>query len=270
MAKYNRPLGDILWIKFEGEALRTRSLPIYELGSSLIAIQRIIHKAALFSEGKLEKDFHLPTRRREELALQISNHEKGSDLWGLTPFLTDPALGPIFQQIIAGALIALAAYVGQKIGKKNETHQNQILIVNIFPDVKRLTDRIGNIGGVERIEFSGQQGKGGQGLIIDSRTQEYVREIEYQLVPGNKIIVSGVVTRLLPQSFQLDISDAPGHYIRVEMDGEQFEKIRRLPTLMEREIKFEGIPMYRLGETAGGIHTFRAHRIILSRNKSHE
>ncbi len=71
MARYSGPVHknrDILSIKFEGEALKYRSLPIYELASSLIAIQRIIHKAALFSEGKLENDVHLPTRRREELA----------------------------------------------------------------------------------------------------------------------------------------------------------------------------------------------------------
>jgi hypothetical protein len=203
-----------------------------------------------------------------ELALQVSNHKKGSDLWGLRPYLTDPALGPIFQKLIAGAFLALGAYVARKIGTKNESPKNLTLIVNIFPEVKSLTDRIGNIGGVDRIEILGQQDEAGQGLIIDSKTQEYVRDLERRLVPGNKMIVSGVVTRLLPQSYRLDIRDAPGHYIRVEMDGDLFEKIRRLPVLMERELNFEGVPMYRLGDATGGIHTFRAHRVILPRNKS--
>ena len=55
---------DLLSLKFDGKELATRSLPIYELATSLIAIQRIVHKAALFSEGKLYKGVHLPTRRR--------------------------------------------------------------------------------------------------------------------------------------------------------------------------------------------------------------
>lgn len=256
---------DLLSLKFDGEALATRSLPIYELGTSLIAVQRLIQKAALFAEGKLDKGIHLPTRRREELALQISSHKKSSDLWGLTPYLTDPALGPIFQGLIVAGLGALGAYVGKKIGDTKEAPKNQILIVNIFPEVRQLADRIGNIGGVDRIEFLGPNVKPGQGLVIDAKTQEYVRELEYKLIPGKKIIISGVVTRLLPQSFRLDIEDAPGHYIRVAMDERLFEKVRRLPVLMEREVRFEGIPLYKLGDTDGGAHEFRADRVILPR-----
>lgn len=272
MAKYSKPVHetnrDLLWLRFEGEPLTVRSLPIYELACSFIAIQRLIHKTALFSEGKLERDVHLPARRREALALQVSGHGKGSDLWGLAPYLTDPALGPITQNLITAALVALAAYVYQKIGTKDGPPKNQTLIVNIFQEVKSLTDRIGNIGGVDRIEILAQQDKASQSLIIDSKTQEYVRDLEHRLVPGREMTISGVVTRLLPQSSRLDIGDAPGHYIRVEMDGDLFEKVRRLPVLMEREIKFKGIPFYKLGEITGGIHTFRAHSVILPRNKS--
>lgn len=256
---------DLLSIKFEGEELATRSLPIYELASSLIAVQRIVHKAALFTEGKLAKGIHLPTRRREELALQISSHKKSSDLWGLTPYLTDPALGPIFQGLIVAGLGALGAYAGKKIGTEKTTPKNQVLIVNIFPEIKQLADRVGNIGGVDRIEFLGPHDKVGQGLVIDAKTQEYVRDLEHKVVPGKTTIIAGVITKLLPQSFRLDIEDAPGHYIRVAMDEKLFEKVRRLPVLMEREIRLEGIPLYKLGDATGGIHEFRADRVNLSR-----
>jgi hypothetical protein len=78
---------DLIYIRFEGELLETCSLPIYELGTSLIAIQRIVHKSALFAEGKLERGTHLTTKRRAELALQVSSHRKSSDFWGLRPYL---------------------------------------------------------------------------------------------------------------------------------------------------------------------------------------
>ena len=259
---------ELLSLKFDGKELATRSLPIYELATSLIAIQRIVHKAALFSEGKLDKGVHLPTRRREELALQVSTHKKGSDLWGLAPYLTDPAIGPIVQGLVVAGLVALGAYVGRKIGDTKEIPQNQILIVNIFPEMRQLADRVGNIGGVDRIELLGPGVTTGHGLVIDAKTQEYVRELEYKLVPGSKTTISGVVTRLLPQSFRLDIEDAPGHYIRVAMDEKLFEKVRRLPVLMEREVRFEGIPLYKFGDTTGGVNEFRADRVILPRARS--
>lgn len=256
---------DLLSIKFEGDALATRSLPIYELASSLIAVQRIIHKAALFSDGKLDKGVHLPTRRREELALQIISHRKSSDLWGLAPYLTDPALGPVFQGLMVACLSALGAYIGKKIGKEKDIPKNQVLIVNIFPEIKQLTDRVGNIGGVDRIEFVGPHDTAGKGLVIDANTQEYVRELEYQLISGKKTIISGVVTRLWPQSCRLIIEDVPGHYIQVRMAEKLFEKIRRSPVLMEHEFRFEGIPLYKLGDSTGGAHEFHADRVILPR-----
>ena len=51
------------------------------------------------------------------------------------------------------------------------------------------------------------------------------------------------------------------------MAEELFEKLRRLPVLMEREIRFEGIPLYRLDESAGAPTEFRAERVILPRSK---
>jgi len=44
----------ILSIKFDGQDLASRSLPIYELESTLISLQRIVNKAALFTEGGLD------------------------------------------------------------------------------------------------------------------------------------------------------------------------------------------------------------------------
>jgi hypothetical protein len=254
---------DILLIRFEGEPLKTRSLPIYELASSLIAVQRIVQKAALFSEGRLGRGVHLPTFRRKELALQISRHEKGSDLWGLSPYLTDPALGPIFQGLIVLGIGALGVYVRKKVIGQQKSPVNQLLVVNIYPEVKQLVDRVGNIGGVDRIGIMHPLDKSGQELIIDADTRDYVRPLEYQLVEGKETTISGIVSRLFPRSFSLDIEDASGHYIRVDMDEQLFEKVRRLPVLLEKEIHLEGVPLYKLGDSTGDIHQFRAYRLIL-------
>ena len=103
--------------------------------------------------------------------------------------------------MIAGAVIAVGAYVLGKVKKKGLPPSNQVLIVNIFPEVKQLVDRIGNIGGVERIEIAQPRSKARDSLVIDERTQEIVRSLEYQLVPGTRRVIAGVVTRLLPSHF---------------------------------------------------------------------
>ncbi|MBL8199862.1 MAG: hypothetical protein JNK40_02730 [Chromatiales bacterium] len=257
---------NLLSIAFEGEGLATRSVPIYELASSLVAIQRIVHKTALFEEGKLDKGIRLPPKRREHLALQIVSHRKGSDLWGLGPYLSDPATGPILQGLVVAGLVAAGAYIHKRIGTQQPAPRNQLLVVNIYPEIKQLADRVGNIGGIDRITLQGPSDRTGQGLSIDADTQGYIRELEFQLVPGKRITISGVVTKLLPQSYRLDIEDAPGHYIRVVLDPTLFEKVRRLRVLIGREIRFHGIPQYKLGDPDGGIHEFHADRIVLPRN----
>lgn len=104
-------------------------------------------------------------------------------------------------------------------------------------------------------------------LTLTRETQDYVREVEYQLIPGEKTLVSGVVTRLSPQSQRLHIQDKPRHFISVVLTEKQFEKIRLLPSLLEREITFEGTPLYRLGDVAGDITEFIADRVILRKRK---
>ena len=258
---------EILDIRFTGPALDERSLPIYELGMALIAIQRIVHKASLYEEGKLERGAHLSTRERGDVALQITSHRKGSDVWGLAPYLTDPAVGPVVQGLVVAGLTAVAAYVWKKVIPDKETPRNQTLIVNIYPEIKSLTDRIGNIGGVEGIELIPSGRRRFAPIILNEEIQDYVREIEHQHIPGKKTRITGCVTRMHPQSFRLDIEDSPNHYVRIVMDTELFEKVRRLPTLLERSITFEGTPMYRMGDLGGRVDEFHASKLILPRKR---
>jgi len=49
----------IIWLRFIGEDLDLKALPIYELGSVLVALQRIIHKAYLYEKMPLNYSQHL-------------------------------------------------------------------------------------------------------------------------------------------------------------------------------------------------------------------
>ena len=255
---------ELLKIRFTGPSLDNRSLPIYELGTALIAIQRIVHKTHLFEKGRLEKGARLPAGERETVALQISSHQKGSDVWNLAPYLSNSAYGPIIQGLVVAGLSAIAAYVWKRVSRRDDPPPNQILIVNVFPEIRSLTDRIGNIGGVEGIEISSTQAPDIAPLLISNETQDYIRQIEHDKFPGKKCTVTGMVTRLYPQSFRLDIEDDSGEYIHVTMLPELFEKVRLMPNLIGKKITVEGVPYYKLGDIGSHFEDFEAERIVPS------
>ena len=70
----------LLWLKFSGKLLDVQSIPIYELGDTLIAIQRIIHKTFLHDQERLRKHAQLTQEERKRLSLQIIERKKSSDL----------------------------------------------------------------------------------------------------------------------------------------------------------------------------------------------
>lgn len=151
--------------------------------------------------------------------------------------------------------------------KASRAREDSAFDCNIFPDVKQLVNRIGNIGGVDRIELTQLGGAQGERVTIDASAQEFVREIEYRPVPGSRTEISGVITRLFPQSFRLEIQVEDGSLVRISMSEKQFERIRRLPVLWSQDIRFEGVPIYRFDSSGGAIHEFRAEPVIVPRNR---
>jgi hypothetical protein len=140
------------------------------------------------------------------------------------------------------------------------------LIINIFPEVQALTNRIDSIGNVRTIDLVSEDE---EPVVLSADTKKYVHEIQHTLIPGPKTEIVGRVTRLHPQSFRFDLEDSPKHYIHVRSSQPLFEKIRRLPKLQGRRIKIKGVPMYRLGDTAD-IEEFRAEKVILLRGSKME
>ena len=99
-----------IWLKFSGKELDVRSIPIYELGDTLVAVQRIIHKTFQFENGRLKKGAHLTQAERKRLSLQISERRKSSDLYALIPFAADPALQQYLLTLLKVGLGSLAKY----------------------------------------------------------------------------------------------------------------------------------------------------------------
>ena len=86
-------------IRFSGEELKTRGVSIYDLSNSLLAIQRIVHKAHLSMKDKLLKGAFPNEEDRQILALQISERRRSSDSFGLIPILSNPQTLAYLNQI---------------------------------------------------------------------------------------------------------------------------------------------------------------------------
>jgi hypothetical protein len=255
----NNPL---LSIRFRGQAITKNTMPIYELGSTFIAIQRIVNKSHLFNSDRLEKGAKLSFHERKETALRIVENKEGSDEYGLITFLSDPVVIDHVKTLIVDSLLAISAYTLGKVLSKNATKKihNQTVIASIFNEVLSVTDRIENISGVESIEiFPGKNVKGPK-IKINMETQEYVREIQNKVLFGEEQVISGYITKMYPNRFQMDIKVAPNYYTKIHVSPEDFD-VLRYKTQTGQLIEFYGKPMYKLGQITKKIKEFESVKV---------
>jgi len=258
-----------LWVKFSGELLDVRSIPIYELGDTLVALQRIIHKTFLHSEERLQKRAQLTQDERKRLSLQISEHRKSSDIYGLVPFVADPAVQQYISTLLKIGLGTLAKYAlksvltdeqspqRQKTSLKARDVQGSLLVGAIYAETVQITNHINNIGGVESIELIPAPSLGVDPVRITPDTQNYVREIVNESYHGEPEEIVGYVTRLHPNRLLADIKLAPGRYVKVGLDEEAFRFVR-YETEPEEMLRFKGRPIIRLGKDVTSYQEFEA------------
>lgn len=255
----NNPL---LSIRFRGQAITKNTMPIYELGSTFIAIQRIVNKSHLFNSDRLEKGAKLSFHERRETALRIAENKEGSDEYGLITFLADPVVIDHVKTLIVDGLLAISAYTLGKVLSKNATKKihNQTFIASIYNEVLSVTDRIKNISGVESIEiFPGKNVKGPK-IKINMETQEYVREIKNKVLYGEEQVLSGYITKMYPSRFHVDIKVAPNYYTKIHLSSEDFD-VLRYETQPGQLIEFYGKPMYKLGQITQKIKEFESVKV---------
>ncbi len=260
----------IFWIKFYGPSLKQESIPIYELGQTLIALQGIINKAHLFRERRLKKGSIVTKDERSKLALQITSKQQGSDEYGLIPFFTDPVVINHLKIVLVDALIALGVYGTAKVIKRHnqkpEQQDNNSLISAIYNQVRILSDRIDNIGGVERIEISAPEELNVDTVKIDKTTQDYIRELQYEPLLGPLEEIEGIVFRLYTERNIAVIQKSPGDYVHVLLKTEDFERVR-YDGKYETLIRFKGRPIYYLGRETSKFENFDADQIISMRDQ---
>lgn len=258
----------ILLLRFLGKDLDIKSLPIYELGTALIALQRIINKAYLFEKDSLEKGAKLSPSERQDCALQIGAHYKTSDTYSLISFITDPVVVNHVKTLVVDGLIALGAYaLGKAVSKrKKDPPSNQFFIGSIYNEVTAINDRIDNIGGVESIEISGGKDIKVDPVAFTQDTQSYVRQLVNETFHGDTQELEGTITKLYPNRQMAEIKVAPNYYTKVYLDDADFDAIRYKSKTGD-VIEFIGQPVYKLGQETAKIREFWAESIKDIRNE---
>ena len=243
----------VLQIRFIGDNLETRSIPIYELGQVLISIQQIVYKTYLYKEDCLESR-GLTRQKREQLALQISYHEKGSDIYGITSFISDPIVSGILVEVLK----AMGVYAVRKlinILKKRKPDKKELEELPaarlhsafIFEQVLNIFKRIKSIGNISVIEMSIKHGMESYKIELKTDTKKNVRDLRNEIILGeNEEIIEGIVTRLylIPKiAYVLTEDDI---HVKIKLTVDDFDKIRSIDNF-DKAIKFIVRPKYRFG-----------------------
>lgn len=260
-----------VWLKFSGAELDLRSVPIYELGDTLVAVQRIVHKTFLFENDRLKKHAQLTQAERARLSLQISERRKSSDLYALIPFIADPTIQQYLATLLKVGLGALAKYALRsvlpdrkpKAGSTTlQAHdvRGSILVGAIYAETVQITNHINNIGGIESIELIPSESLDVPPISLTADTQEYVRDIANESYRGMRDEIVGYVTRLLPNRLVAEIKLAPSRYVKVGLKEEDFRFVR-YNTEPEQQLRFKGFPIVKLGKDESTYQEFEAESV---------
>lgn len=263
-----------LWLKFTGETLNVRSVPIYELGDTLVALQRIIHKTFLFENGRLKKHAQLTQSERGQLSLQISERRKSSDLYALIPFIADPALQAYLVTLLKLGVGTLTKYALKSVlvnGEKPKGGaralqardvQGSLLVGAIYAETVQITNHINNIGGIDTIEIIPADAIQTEPVKFTAETQSYVREIANVGYRAGEEEIVGYVTRLLPNRLIAEIQLAPSRYVKVGLGEANFNFVR-YKTEAEQLLRFKGHPIVKLGKDESTFKEFQADTVAL-------
>ena len=128
----------IFTVRFIGEDLDKHGVSIYDLSQTLLAMQRIVHKAYLAQNERLEKGAFPNKEERESLALQLGERRRASDAFALIPLLTDPTVQTTIKQVADYVISGIVGYfVGDVIdrARKEPDGEKQIFIGSIYGEV---------------------------------------------------------------------------------------------------------------------------------------
>lgn len=246
-------------IRFIGNDFEERGVSIYDLSSTFISFQRIIHKAHLSLEGRLNIGTFPKIEERQMLALQIGERKRKSDAFSLLPILSDPTTHEYMLNLADHVLAGMIGYYTGKVLNTLETEKNPIkklFISSIYPEISDIVNRIEAAGGVEGISI-GSPIKNKETIVsFTSETKNYLQTIKDQYYLGDYMEIEGSPYKLYPNSRIVSIKNGRKS-IDIHLNQEDFDHIR-FTQVSKADFLFKGRPRYHLGVKTPTIRNFEA------------
>ncbi|WP_339899570.1 hypothetical protein [uncultured Gilvimarinus sp.] len=247
-------------IRFVGEDFNQRGVNIYDLGHSLLAMQRIVHKAFLSQEGRLQKGAFPRKEEREALSLQVGERKRKSDAFALVPVLSDPAVQEAMKELAKYIFSGIVGYyTGNVLDKihKEKDQDKKIFIGSLYTEVANIVNRIDASGSVEAISLGSPLLERETIASFNSETKEYLNSLKDEYFLGDYQEIKGSVYKLYPSSRIVAIKRAGGSTVSIFLKDEDFNEIRyRRET--KPEYLFKGRPKYQFGVETKSVTEFEA------------
>lgn len=250
-------------IRFNGDDFNVRGVNIYDLGNTLLAIQRIVHKAYLSNEGRLQKGAFPKKEERETLALQLGERRRKSDAFALIPVLTDPLVQESMKKL---ADYIISGVVGYYTGKvldaitKEKDPDKKIFIGSLHAEVANIVNRIDASGSVDSISFGSPLLGRETVAVFDSETKEYLHSLNDEYYLGGYQEIKGFVYKLYPASRIVAIRRPGGSTVSIHLKDADFKEIRYKRETNPHYI-FKGHPRYKFGIETRTVTEFEADEI---------
>lgn len=253
----------VFTIRFIGEELTQSGVSIYDLSHSLLAIQRIVHKAHLSLEGRLNKGAYPKKDERKELALQLGERRRSSDAFALVPMLIDKGSQDYLIELAKFIIDGISGYyIGDLLDRihKEKNEDKKIFIGSIYTEVANIVNRVDGAGGLDAISLGSPLLKKETIASFNEDTKEYLNQIKDEYFLGDYKEIKGRVYKLYPNSRIVAIKNQGRASISIFLSEKDFDDIRYRKETSPEYI-FKGRPKYQFGVETKRISEFVADEI---------
>lgn len=274
----NKKNSSLLYIRFIGEDLDKKSVPIYLLGESFISFQRIINKAYLANNNRLGTNWQLTNSERENLALQVGERKKESDGYGFIPFQLNPEVIEMLKSLVPEILISLGKYAYQRIKTRNDggdekelvskdnqdeqkqpISENNEFVSSIHKDLLAITRGIEGIGGIKEIHLSVPDNPQIEKVVINIETKGYLRYLASETFLGKTQEITGKISKLEPgENIVTILKKYTNKSIRIYATSSVFNEVRYSKIRENEFVTFTGRPIHHYGEPLSKFSKFEA------------
>ncbi len=250
-------------VRFVGPKLDTVGVGIYDLGLTLVAFQRLVHKAYLAKTDNVRKGAFPNKNQRQELSLQIGERRRESDAFGLIPIITNPMTLQTLTYCADAVFNGVVGYYSGKVierlrNEKDET--KKLFIGSIYSEVTNIIGRIDGGAAIHGIEINAPSLPNARPLLFDEAKKEQINSLCNEHFLGEAQEITGEVFKLYPNSGIVAIRKSKRGKCTVFLEPDLFDKIRYAEP-GQNKVKFTGRPRYALGVETKAITEFEAYAI---------